>query len=329
MSLFAPALLIVMIGAGLAILDVALYALSPLLLARLNRTPRGHRASAILFVRSLPVLLSVIGGGLVVLPAWIANEPAGTGEASSPLLLLTALFFLLPLGTGLARGGRMLYRTGERLAAWRSRSTVRCSGEAPCDVLEVPGADLALCVGGYFKPTIYASTDVVATLEPAEFAAVLRHESAHAAVLDPLRLLWMASCPDFLQAFGLDTTWRREFARACEFAADDQASQWGPNAALDLASGLLKVARLRMFPESSAGALAGVAVSSAFASREEIEARVRVLLEEPARPAPSLSRRPWLIATVVLGLAFLGVGLVASERVHGVTEAVGYLLAPR
>ncbi len=118
MSLFAPALLIVMIGAGLAILDVALYALSPLLLARLNRTPRGHRASAILFVRSLPVLLSVIGGGLVVLPAWIANEPAGTGEASSPLLLLTALFFLLPLGTGLARGGRMLYRTGERLAAW-------------------------------------------------------------------------------------------------------------------------------------------------------------------------------------------------------------------
>ncbi len=329
MTLYGAALLTVMLGALMAALDLALFALSPLLLRALARVSRARRARTILMVRSLPVVASLIVIGLVVLPAWMAHEPANTGEVASPLLLLLAGLSLLPFVAGLVRGARMLLRTRERLSSWRQRALGRHESAAPCEVLEVAGADVAVCVGGYFRPTIYASTDVVDALEPAELKAVLAHETAHAHARDPLRLLWMASCPDFLRAFGQDEDWRREFARACEFAADESACRRGPDAALDLATGLLKVARLRLFPDSSATALAGVAVSSAFASREDIETRVRALLEDVEPEPPRRGGRSRALVTLALGLALWGGGLSVSEHVHGWTEVVGSILAPR
>lgn len=330
MTLYGAALLVVMLGATMAAFDLALLALTPALLRSLARVPRARRARTLLIVRSAPVAAAVLLIGLVVLPAWLVHEPAATDETASPLLLLLAALSLLPFVSGLLSGVLMLLRTRERLAAWRRRAQGRRDAEGSCEVLEVSGADLALCVGGYFTPTIYASTDVVDALEPAEFDAVLAHETAHARARDPLRLLWMASCPDFLQAFGHDGAWRREFSRACEFAADASASRRGPDAALDLAAGLLKVARLRLFPASSAQALAGVAVSSAFASREDIETRVRALLEDaPVEPEPRRGDRSPALVALVLALALWGGGVVVSEHVHGWTEFVGSILAPR
>lgn len=329
MTLYGAALLTVMLGATMAALDLALFALTPALLRSLSRVPRARRARMILVVRSAPVVASVLLIGLVFLPAWLAHEPSATDEVASPLLLLLAAISLLPFASGLVSGGRMLLRTRERLAAWRRRALGRSTDAAPCEVLEVSGAEVAVCVGGYFRPTIYASTDVVDALEPAEFKAVLAHESAHAHARDPLRLLWMASCPDFLRAFGQDEDWRREFARACEFAADESACRRGPDAALDLATGLLKVARLRLFPDSSATALSGVAVSSAFASREDIETRVRALLEDVEPEPPHRGSRSRALVTLALALALWGGGLSVSEHVHGWTELVGSVLAPR
>lgn len=326
MTLYGAALLLVVFGALLAALDVLLLALTPWLLERLNRSAPGRRTDAIVLIRSAPVLTAAVVAALVFLPAWWAHEPENTGETASALLLALALLSALPLLQGLFRGARMFVKTRDQLLTWRGRGRNPPRVEAPFEVLEVTGGgDLALCVGGYLRPIIYASADVIRSLDPQEFSAALAHEVSHATRRDPLRLLWLGSCPDFLRWFGLDRPWRLAFSRACEFAADAGASRGNPEVALDLASALLKVARLRTFRPLSAEALADVAVSPAFSSRVDLEARVEALANPGPEPTPAgFHPRPWMFAAALLLLC--AAGALASEHVHTLTEEVGRLL---
>ena len=328
MNFYGASVLLVIFGGALAVFDLVLLALTPRLIERLSRLSAGKRADAILFARSFPLGLAALLAVFVFLPAWLIQEPADTGETVSYALALGSALSLLPIFMGVRRGVRIFLKTRERLLHWRGRGRNTAFVHAPYEVLEVKGAELALCVGGYLKPTIYASTEVMNTLEPGEFEAALAHEVSHAATHDPLRLLWMGACPDFLQFLGLDERWRHAFSTACEFAADEGAIRGDREVALDLASALLKVARLQTLPSLRADTLADVAVSSAFSSRADLEARVRALAEpaegEAASPA---SLRPWMLAAVSVGL--LGLGVIASEPVHAMTEIVGAFLAFR
>jgi len=325
MTLYGAALLVVVFGVLLAALDVLLLALTPRLFERLARIAPGQRTDAILLIRSAPVLLAAAATTLVFLPSWWTHEPRNTTETVSALLLGLAAFSALPLLQGLYRASLMFVKTRDRLLIWRGRGRKTPQVDAPFEVLEVTGADLALCVGGYLRPTIYAAADVMRSLEPEEFKAALAHEVSHARRRDPLRFLWLGSCPDFLQMFRLDGPWRRAFSRACEFAADAGASRGNPEVALDLASALLKVARLRTFQPLSAEALADVAVSSAFSSRVDLEARIEALANPRPETVPAGFRpRLWMFAAA--SLVLFAAGAMASEQVHSVAEEVGRLL---
>jgi Zn-dependent protease with chaperone function len=327
MTLYGAAVLFVVFGGLMAALDLVLLAATPWLLKWLARTAPGFRTDAIVFIRSVPVGLAAAATALVFLPAWWLHEPQGSGETASAFLLALALLAALPLLRGFHRGVLMFVRTRDRLLIWRDRGRNAPRVQAPFEVVEVKSEDLALCVGGYLRPTIYASTDVMRSLEPEEFEAALAHEMSHARTRDPLRLLWLASCPDFLQLLRLDRPWRRAFSSACEFAADAGASCGNPGVALDLASALLKVARLRTFRPPSAEALADVAVSSAFSSRVDLAARIEALANPRSDAVIAGSGlRPWMFA--VMFLALCAAGAMASEHVHAVTEGVGRLLTP-
>jgi hypothetical protein len=333
MTVYGITVLVVVFGVTLAAFDLVLLALTPRLLAFLSHRPFSRRAESILYARSAPVIASLLFSMCVVFPAWLRFEPVESGETVSALLLNAAFLTILPIFQGARLALRMFFNTRDRLVSWglhgrRSRTV------SDFDVVEVKSEDLALCVGGYLRPTIYASTAVLQSLGPEEFKAALAHEASHATSRDPLRLLWMGSCPDFLRLLDLDQAWRRAFSSASEFAADECASRGDRERALDLASALVKVARLRAFEAPQPGA-AEMALSSAFSNRAELEARVRALAsvegsssdgraEGPAR-RPSL--RPW--AWLVMVLALCGAGAMAGESVHGATEAVGAFLAPR
>ena len=325
MNLYGLSVLLVIFGAALAVFDLLLLALTPHLLRAISRLAPVPRANSVLVARSLPLVAALLLALCVVLPAWLRHEPADSGEVVGAPLAALALLSLLPILQGLRQGARMFSKTRDRLILWRGRGRNSAEIHAPYEVLEVKSADLALCVGGYLRPTIYASTDVLRSLEPDEFSAALAHEVSHASTRDPLRLLWMGSCPDFLRLLRLDEAWRRAFSSACEFAADEGASRGDRGVALDLASALLKVARLRAFHPMTAEALADVAVSSAFSSRVDLEARVRALATPASNGgAARVFVRPWMFA--VIAAVLLATGALASERVHSLTEEVGYFL---
>ncbi len=329
MTLYGLAVLMTVFGMVLLALDLLLLALTPRLLEALGRVSPDRRARAIMGVRFAPLGFTMVLILGVSVPAWLRHEPFNTGEAVSGPLLAVALLVLLPALQGARRGTRMFVKTRDRLRAWRYLSLRSSRTIAPFEVVEVRSDDLALCVGGYLKPTIYASTGVVRALKEAEFKAALAHEISHARARDPLRLLWMAACPDFLQIFGLDQAWRREFARACEFGADAGASGSDPERALDLASALLKVARLRTFRPLSPVAALDVAVSSAFSSQAELQERIEVLAN-PSRDVHAGSTvfavRPWVLAAAVI--AMVSAGAQVSNEAHHISEAVGRFLAP-
>ena len=325
MSLYGAAVLLVVFGVLMAAFDVVLLVLTPWLLTRLARIAPGRRTDTILLIRSAPVVLSAAATVLVFFPAWWAHEPQNTGETASAFLLFLAWLAVLPLLQGLYRAAVMLVKTRDRILLWRGCGRNPSRVEGRFEVLEVTSEDLALCVGGYLRPTIYASTDVMRFLEPEELQAALAHEVSHAKRRDPLRLLWLGSCPDFLRLFRLDDPWRGAFSRACEFAADAGASRGNPEVALDLASALLKVARLRTFKPWSAETLKDVAVSPAFSSRADLQARVEALANPLPEPAPAGFRpRPWMFAAALLLLC--AAGALASEHVHTLTEEVGRFL---
>lgn len=327
MTLYGLTVLVVVFGLLMAALDLLLLLVTPWLLADLARVAPDRRASAILFARFAPVGVAAVLTAFIFLPAWWRHEPSDTGEIVSGPLLAMALAALLPILQGFHRALRMFMKTRDRLLFWRRRGRNAPMFQAPFDVVEVKSEDLALCVGGYLWPTIYASTDVLKALEPEEFSAALAHEVSHATARDPLRLLWMGSCPDFLQLFRLDDAWRRAFSIACEFAADAVASRGKREVALDLASALLKVARLGTYRSLPADAMMDMAVSSAFSSRADLEARVQALANPLATEGViRFSPRTWVFVWAVLILC--GVGVIASEQVHAFTEEVGRLLAP-
>lgn len=328
MTLYGLAVLSVLFGVGLALADALLLVLTPALLRRVGDLGPARRPALIAAARFAPLVAALSLVGLLFLPAWLRHEPVNSGETVSLPLLAAALLSVLPLLAGLRRGIRMFLRTRDRLRFWRLQSESPSIALAPFEVVEVKSGDLSLCVGGYLRPTIYASTDVVRSLEPEEWRAALAHEVSHATSRDPLRRLGMQACPDFLQLLGLDKPWPAAFARACEFAADARASEGRPEVALDLASALVKVARLQgLYPERAAG-FVDVAVSPAFSSRIDLQARIEALANPPAHDGgvKRVSGAAFLFAAALIMVA--GLGGLASEPVHELTEVVGRFLAP-
>jgi len=323
---YGIAVLLVVMGLLLLIGDVLLFMLTRPLLARFSRLAPARRAWAIMGARFAPFGVALLLTFFVALPSWLRHEPPDTGEALSWSLTIAAVMAALPLVTGFRRGLGMFAKTRGHLRAWRRHGRTDGRLRAPFEVVEVGGDDPALCVGGYWKPTIFASSRVIDSLAPEELSAALAHEVSHASARDPLRLLSMGSCPDFLQLLGWDDRWRGTFARACELAADAEATEGDAEVALDLASALIKLSRLRAFGAGGTFGL-GVAVSSAFSSRAEIEERVMALTgstnEHDSSPVPP---RPWILAAAAIGTTLAGT--LASAQVHEWTEQVGRWLAP-
>jgi Zn-dependent protease with chaperone function len=325
MTFYGVCVLAVVFGLLLAAFDLALFVAGSTLRARVERVAVERRTQTILFLRYLPVLLATATLLFVFVPAWVRFEPAETGEGASILLVAAALLALLPSIFGGHRALRVLRNTHDRLRRW-TLDAIGSRSARGFEVLEVRRLEMGLCVGGYLRPAIYASRQVIDLLEPDELNAALAHETSHARAKDPLRILAMGACPDFLNLFGLDGAWRRQFARTCELAADADASRGNPHVALDLASALVKVARLREV--KSPVPLTDLAVAGVSESAADLEFRVRTLAGVDSGHGRA-AERPLVPRLLVAMAAVLAAGgYLVGSRVHDVTEYVGRFLAP-
>lgn len=215
----------------------------------LDRRTRAWSASArahLLFaLRLAPFALALLFVAVLIVPAYLLYEPEATAETVS--LKLAALAALSIIGLA--------------CAGWRSVSAWRVTHRLVADWLRhaepvvLPGVNVpayrvahrfpVVAVVGALRPRLFIAHQLFAELNEGELRAALAHECGHLAARDNLKRALLRVCRDALTIVPAGRTLDRAWCESAEAAADEHAACAGDaDAALDLASALVKIARL-------------------------------------------------------------------------------------
>jgi len=261
-----------------------------------------------LTLRLLPFSGALLLVFAVVLPAFMAYEPAGEREATGPILLTLAALACTMLGHGIWRAWRASVAARELLDQWRSDGHSALDHAPHVEVLDVTEPIVAV-VGGW-RPRIIAGRSVVAACSEEEFTQVIAHEAAHIRSHDNFKLLLLTASPDPLAWIPLGATLVERWRAAAEREADEHATGADPRRRVALASALIKVARLGVDT-------GGCPALSMRVGADDVETRVRRLLEAPQTSPAAMASRVVLCALLI---PFLGAPLY--EMVHELVEAL-------
>jgi Zn-dependent protease with chaperone function len=285
-----------------AVYATAVLALS-LLRTHISDSPR------MLFLHGVgPTFVAVTVALGVVLPAFLRFEPPHDGERVSLLLLALACMGVSHLIQVAIRAVRMLTLSRAITAGWMSKSVPLGDSRWGIPTFAIDTGFPVVAVSGLFRPRVFVDQRVLATCSPAELDAIAAHERAHVLRRDNLRRLAIGACA------GSTSIAARAWRQAAEHAADMHAAD-SPQRALDLASALLRVARLappRMLED---------AALSTIDDGGSLEARIRHLVTNDWPPAHTGPPTFALLAVVPIGLVLALNWAALLRSAHLLTEA--------
>jgi hypothetical protein len=279
---------------------------------------REYQSPDVLFItRLLPAVFSLLFLAVFFIPGFVWHEPRDTAETVSLLMLaitmIPALLFVLGASRGFAS-----WRTTRRLVDhWRSSGEPINLGKTFTIAYSIDSDFPVVSLAGVLRTHLFMSRRVLRSCTPGEIAAVLAHEAAHRSSLDNFKRLLMRCCPDFLSLSSVADSIEGKWCEATEIAADDAATGSDMNARAELATALIKIARLaagRSFPYATADAT--------ILRGGNITKRVYCLMNLPnSVPRPYL-RATWLGLGMLLCLSLTLAVPDILQNLHHVTEAV-------
>lgn len=279
---------------------------------------------ALFALRMLPFLLALLIAGSLALPSFLLLEPKHTAELISPrLILLAAMGAVLPV-VAVARAFEVLLTTHRAARRWLRSATHLDMPEISAAVYVVRDAAGLFAVTGMFRSRIFVGRDIFETLSRAEFAAAVQHELAHVEAQDNFRQLIMKMTRPLF--FGkLQKSIEGLWSVSAELAADDAALRSGAPA-LDLASALVRVARLSHCQAAPPVALAASHLvpedsNSAIALRiSRLSARIEDCEPDPRSAQRSFPLFPVTIVAVVLAYSLFLRSLLPTA--HKIIEVI-------
>ena len=208
----------------------------------------GTARSRLLFtLRIFPAAVALGGVAALFIPSYILYEPQPADEVLNTKLVVIAAVSAAGLVMAFWRS-LLSWRATKRLVAdWMSHAEA-----IPVDGLSVQAHCLThsfpvIAVVGAFRPRLFVSKQIFDSLDRPEILAAMEHEIGHLSARDNLKRVLIRGCRDLLAIVpwgrSLDSAW----SKAAEAAADEYAAARGGSTALDLASALVKIAR--MMPE--------------------------------------------------------------------------------
>jgi Zn-dependent protease with chaperone function len=264
------------------------------------------RAEILFVMRIGPPAIAVVAIVAFMIPSYLTYEPYATKETVS--LKLGALAAISAVGVALAiwRGLRSWMATRTLLNQWLNAST-----PIELDSITVPTFVLQhsfpiIAVVGAIRPRLFIASHVLKSLSEEELAAAIAHEYGHLAAQDNFKRSAMRISRAALLIIPCGRWLDRAWSEASESAADEHAAQQSSQVALDLASALVRIAR--MIPQGQRQTLPA-AVSGFLMSEDAPGVRVRVsrLVELAAADprllvssAPLFRFMPWLVLTVIV-----------------------------
>jgi hypothetical protein len=299
---------------------------------RARRWSAASQASVLCLLRTLPVVGGITIVALLFAPAYLAHEPRTNHEEITLKLGIVAFFSALGVVLAVVRG----------LVTWRATARLTADWLRNAEAITLPGITIpafriehqfpVLAIVGTFRPRLFIANQILKSLTDDELLAALAHEVGHVIARDNLKHGLIRACRDMMLIIPcgrrLDSDWKE----ASEVAADEYAAGRDRMVGLDLASALVKIARLVPFgsrPTLPAGAY--------FVNGEDpsgFKARVRNLVSLAGSgssnpPAALISKLPqWVpIAILVVLLAAISIESHVLVLTHAVIEHAVYLLS--
>ena len=232
------------------------------------------RARRLAWWRSFPSLAAALVALVIVVPAFVMFEPYRDAEAVGPILPTLAL---VAIAQFVASGWLALasaIRTRMVTRAWLRAGTpldVQPPAGVPAYAIDSLAPIVALV--GVFSPKLIAARAVIDACTHEELTAIVSHERGHLHARDNMKRWLMACAPDALRWTPIHHEMCAAWHDAAEDAADDVATGGDEGARANLATLLVKIARLA--PET---AWPGATVSP-FVQHDGLARRVRRLLE--------------------------------------------------
>jgi Zn-dependent protease with chaperone function len=279
-------------------------------------------------LRVFPVGAALVFVLAFLVPAYLLFEPHSSGETVSVKLALITMASML--GIGLA--GWRMFRT------WQATRKMTRSWLGLSDRIEVDGVNVpvyrmrhpfpVIAVVGMFRPRMFVASQIFDSLSEDEFRAAIAHEYGHLTAHDNFKRAFLRVCRDML-ILPLGRELDRAWTENTEEAADEYAASIGGDAmALDLASTLIKIARIAPHNATPSMPLGSFLID---AQEGDLQHRIGKLIQlsghqNCSTPAHS-SVKPWLYAAAGVAL----IGFLASNQtflmaVHNASENIVSLL---
>ena len=264
------------------------------------------RAEILFVMRIGPPVIAIVAIAAFMIPSYLKYEPYGTKESVG--WKLGALAAVSAVGVALAiwRGVRSWLATRSLLKQWLNAST-----PIHLDAITVPTFVLQhsfplIAVVGAIRPRLFIASHVLESLTEEELAAAIAHEYGHLAAHDNFKRSVMRISRAALLIIPCGRWLDRTWSEASESAADEHAAQQSSAVALDLASALVRIAR--MIPTGQRQRLP--ATVSGFLISEDapgVKVRVSRLVELAATDprqlvstAPLVRFIPWTVLTLIV-----------------------------
>lgn len=279
-------------------------------------------AARLLFaVRMLPFTLTLFAVLAFCIPSYLWLEPEATGEKVGFVCFLTAVLGAAIWALAIVRVVHAVRGTARYLhRCERHGQQISMPGEtAPALLLRDKSPVLA--VAGVVHPRLVISRRVMRGLTADQIDAALCHERAHRSSGDNLKRFLMLLAPDVLPFMRGFATLERSWAKAIEWAADDQASAGDPRRALSLADALVRVARMGNKPQLS------YLTSSLMADDHDLSERVdRLLRPQPIPDKPVKELIPLVSGAAALMAASLMIVTLWPASLSMVHQALEQLI---
>lgn len=264
-------------------------------------------AAEILFVMRIgPPVIAIVSIGAFMIPSYLIYEPHATEEVVSWKLGLLATLSAIGVGLAISRGLRSWLATRSLLRNWLSTST-----QIELDGITIPTYVFRhsfpiIAVVGAFHPRLFIADHVFESLSEEELAAAIAHEYGHLAAHDNFKRAVMRVSRAALLLIPCGRLLDRAWSEASESAADEYAAQQSSFVALNLASALVRIAR--MIPKGHKPVIP--AAVSAFLGGDDspgVKVRVKRLVELAATDPRLLVSNaslvrfvPWFVLTLIV-----------------------------
>jgi len=299
-------------------------------LGRLSKRPlrkcSARTRAEILFVMRIgPPVIAIVALVAFMIPSYLIYEPHKTEEFVSWKLGTLAALSAIGVALAIWRGVRSWLATRSLLKQWFATSTpIQLNAiTVPTFVVQHPFPIIA--VVGAVRPRLFIAHQVLESLSQEELAAAIAHECGHLAAHDNFKRTVMRISRAALLLIPCGRSLDRAWSDASESAADEHAAQRSSLVALNLASALVRIAK--MIPKGQRQIMPA-SVSAFLAGDEDtpgVKVRVRRLVELAASDprqlvssAPLFRFMPWLVLTAVI---ITGVSIESRPQVLAAVHA--------